>query len=227
MKFRFTELIERLVSTPMDETVDIHRLYSFLSAKSVELERQLQLRRIDPSDELLSDLRRVGQLMPGKAIPYNWTPLLSKTREETESTEDARGWLGRSRAGKVFSSGVLVVGAGQHLDRLEQHGTQRERAWARENIEVLLRQVEVRRKRWLLRTRPESKADGLWLEWHDVAVLFSRFARRNGDLRILNASFKLNDWAFPIHQGKVAPYRLARYLLALAEQEAAAGELLR
>jgi len=57
-----------------------------------------------------------------------------------------------------------------------------------------------------------------------VAVLFARAARRRGDLRFLNAAFKLNDWAYPVHRRIRPGPRLARYLLSLAEQETAVSE---
>ena len=59
-----------------------------------------------------------------------------------------------------------------------------------------------------------------------MAILFSREARRSGDLRMLNAALKLNDWAFPTHRRLPPSPRLARFLLSLAEQERAVRELL-
>jgi hypothetical protein len=38
---------------------------------------------------------------------------------------------------------------------------------------------------------------------------------------LLNPALKLNDWAYPVHRRMRPGQRLARFLLALAEQETA------
>ena len=72
-----------------------------------------------------------------------------------------------------------------------------------------------------------AKAIRKWLEKHDTAIALARFSRKNREYRVLNTTFKLNDWAFPEYKHKVTNTRLLRYLNALIEQERTAWELMK
>ena len=94
-----------------------------------------------------------------------------------------------------------------------------------DNLERLLRHVEVKRKEALIARQDTPDSDTLWLERHAVALLFCHQAIRSHDLRFLNAALKLNDWAFPYYQRPVSELRLAGYVQALTAQEQATQEL--
>lgn len=139
------------------------------------------------------------------------------TRSQEAISTPARG----SGAGLLPLTGKIVTGRGV------APGTGDSLLWHFENgalldaeLETLLRHVEVKRRQ-CLQLDPPGAVEDFWLERHAVAILFCRAARAHGDWRLLNAALKLNDWAFPAQRRLPAGDRLARYLLALAEQETA------
>ncbi len=95
-----------------------------------------------------------------------------------------------------------------------------------ETLENLLRQVEVKRERSLRKFTREISTDQQKLERCDVSILFSRVARRRRDLRFLNAALKLNEWNMHEFKDAANDVCTARLLIALAEQEISAKELL-
>ena len=122
--------------------------------------------------------------------------------------------------------GKLVPGSGRMLDWLAEHGDTAAKALVNDNLERLLRHVEVKRKDALVAQQDKLDVDALWLERHAVAVLFCHQAIRSHDLRFLNAALKLNDWEFPYYQKPVSGQRLTSYVQALTVQEQAVQELL-
>ena len=80
------------------------------------------------------------------------------------------------------------------------------KAVVQDNLERLLRHVEVKRKEALVAKQDTPDSDTLWLERHAVALLFCHQASRSHDLRFLNAAMKLNDWAFPYYQRRSPSY---------------------
>jgi len=153
-------------------------------------------------------------------------PLQPEAETVVIDTEAAHTWLSNLPDGKVLANGKLVPGSGCMLDWLAGHGDEAAKALVDDNLERLLRHVEVKRKEALVVQQDTFDIDTLWLERHAVAVLFCHQARRNHDLRFLNAALKLNDWAFPLYQKPVSELRLASYLRALTEQEQVGQELL-
>ena len=119
-----------------------------------------------------------------------------------------------------FARGVLRPGCGRYLDFISSAGTQ-----ADPLMEKILRHVEVKRQKALGRFATDLSIEAQWLERCDVSILFSRFARRRHDLRFLNTVFKMNEWYLKETHG-VSETVQARFLLALAEQEFSAQELL-
>ncbi len=119
-----------------------------------------------------------------------------------------------------FVRGALRLGCGRYLDALSSTGEE-----ADASVESLLRHVEVKRQRALRKFTRELADEAQWLERCDVSILFSRFARRRHDLRFLNAAFKMNEWYLKEIRGASGVVQ-ARQLVALAEQELSAQELL-
>lgn len=145
--------------------------------------------------------------------------------------DDPAAWRAALRSGKALEQGVFARGAGAMLDALDEAGSEADRAFAGEWIVRLARHVELQREACLTRATPACVDDDLAIERHAVATLFARAARRRGDLRLLNAALKLNDWAWPAYaRGGFDRFHAARvlaYLRALAEQEALMVEVLR
>jgi hypothetical protein len=137
----------------------------------------------------------------------------------------AAGWLEGLPEKRVVSRTGIVSGAGSNLLSILLRGDERFYASLQENLERLLRQVEVRRQDAL--TVAGAGPEAQWIEKHDIAILFLEAARQFEDVRYFNAVLKLNDWAFKAHRAPRARPRTTRYIYALAEQEAAIGELVK
>lgn len=103
---------------------------------------------------------------------------------------------------------------------LDGHGTRVQKEKVCEIMELLLRQVEVRRKKsFFLNDMKQNDMDQIWQQRHETSILFCEFAARHDDLRYLNASFKMNDWAFHHYRRSGKHRSWSMFLLALDIQE--------
>jgi folate-dependent phosphoribosylglycinamide formyltransferase PurN len=124
---------------------------------------------------------------------------------------------------KLIEARRLAPGGGRWLEQLAREG--REVAPRRAATEMLLRHVEVERTQSLQLASVPPSSVAAWIERHAVATHFARQARRDGDVRLLNAALKLNDWAYPRHRRGAESELEGWYALALAEQELAFRQL--
>ena len=127
---------------------------------------------------------------------------------------------------EVLQRGVLRRGSGGALEAAARKGSADDGQWVSLNADRLLRHVETRRKQCLRRIDPPSGREDDEIERLNIAIFFSRHARRTSDVRLLNAALKMNDWVNVKHLCKYDPKVGARHLLSLAEQEMACRELL-
>jgi hypothetical protein len=149
----------------------------------------------------------------------------ASSKKENDTRMDA-GWLAQFKDKKVYSRGVLLPGSGRYLDLLDETARGAERKLAADCMEKILRHVEVKREKSLRKFTEEIGDRQAWLERLDISLLFSRTARRHHDLRFLNASLKMNEWYLHELRNSTQAEIKLRLLLALAEQEKSAGELL-
>jgi len=168
----------------------------------------------DLAQEIRQDLRLLERLMADLGWQTYGTPAAPETNPPSAAEfEDMN-------VENCFARGVLRPGCGRYLDALSRSGTQADAI-----LESLLRHVEVRRQNAVGKFSQELPEETQWLERCDISILFSRFARRRRDLRFLNTAFKMNAWYLKETRGMSDAVQ-ARLLLALAEQERSAGELL-
>jgi len=154
----------------------------------------------------------------------------SRFESATDLLHDARDWAERLPDSKVVIRGAIMPGTGRYLDALSADALDSSE-FVKGAFESLLRHVEIRRRRSLNLDQHDTGYDisghvDRWIERHCVAVALSRYATRTGDVRFLNASLKLNDWAFPSHRKIAVSPRLVHFLRSIAEQERAARTLL-
>jgi hypothetical protein len=142
----------------------------------------------------------------------------------TADIENAVKWMEDLPYGIVISKGIIVPGAGRNLDILDFQSNREE--FVRMESEKLLRHVESRRKRSLDQFTVDLDAWQILGEKIGISVFFSRHALRCGDLRFINAAFKLNEWLMDSHRRFRKNILRALFLVALAEQETCAAELL-
>lgn len=150
--------------------------------------------------------------------------LLADREADRGAADDPMLAAGEPLAGGCLRRKQLEMGAGRRLERLAVENAAD--ALLADETESLLRHVEIARRSSLEVSGQPRHSATAWIERHAVAIYFARQARRVGDLRLLNAALKLNDWAFARHRRRAEGEPLAWYLLALAEQELAVDRLL-
>jgi hypothetical protein len=209
----------------LDESVPADHLRGFLTTSLAAAESKLAAGPFSLPPPARRELAQARAL----ASRLGLLPEIEATHVPDESTTppvpDAEAWLAALPDGKVVGRRGLVAGAGEALRSLLEKQGSPARASLTSALEALLRHVETRRRDGLCLSSP-PKGTEPWMEWLAVAVLFSCASRQQRDLRLLNAAFKLNDWAYPEHRRLPLGPRLARYLLSVAEAEAAAAERL-
>jgi hypothetical protein len=189
-----------------------------ISAQDVRATVEEGYHRLACKDDLAQDARLDLGLLENLMGELGWQMYGAPTSFETTLPSTAE--FEEMSVESCFAHGVLQPGCGRYLDALSSSGTQADAL-----IEGLLRHVEVKRQNALRKFSPILSTQAGWLERCDISILFSRFARRRGDLRFLNAALKMNEWYLKESHGASETVQ-ARLLLALAEQELSAQELL-
>jgi hypothetical protein len=177
-------------------------------------------------EDLYSNLERVGALLAKLGwIEMGNQKILDEIKLISSHIDAAERWLEKLYGSHVVSQGVVMVGAGENLDILDSHNTRED--FVRSEADRLLRHVENRRRKSLGQFSESLDQQENFKEKTEIAVFFNRYAQRHNDLRFLNAAFKLNEWLM-IDYRKVQDSQLrTAFLLALAEQEISAQELLK
>lgn len=137
---------------------------------------------------------------------------------------DAISWMEKLDGDHVITRGIMVAGAGVNLDILDAFDSEMD--WVHIQAQRLLQHVESRRSKSLTSYTTEINDQQIFAEKSAVSVFFSRYARRHGDLRFINTAFKLNEWLMTDYRRIQGLDHQVRFLLALAEQENSAKELL-
>ncbi len=127
--------------------------------------------------------------------------------------------------GKRLIKNGLKMNTGLILDWYLQNGTNDEQILVKQIAEQLLRSVEIKRKS-SLKPDPPVSAMETWREKQSIAIFFSHMAVKQKDLRFLNATLKINDWAFPFYRDRMILPRSAVFAYSLQEQENALQRLL-
>jgi len=157
-----------------------------------------------------------------------WVSSISQPAETQQySSEDyklAETWFEGLYGAPVINKGVLVAGAGKHLDILDEKEAQIK--FVRQQAEYLLRHIESRRRKSMQRFAEPLNGQAMLEEKIAMAIFFSCYARRHEDLRFLNAAFKLNEWLASDYKKMKGTALRLYFLKALAEQEISAKELL-
>jgi hypothetical protein len=139
--------------------------------------------------------------------------------------EQSKEWFSQRGSHEIVMKGAVDRSTASHLLSLLKHTQGTDGSDLIAAVEVLLRNIELRRKRCLQLRNSGSPTDR-WFELHDTAILIARAAVRFNDLRYLNAGLKLTDWALPVHRRSVPADLLTRYILAVSEVHLALEKLL-
>jgi hypothetical protein len=176
------------------------------------------------SAQMQSDISVVEALVRDFSLLNGFSPSKEWHCDAAAADFDSRTWLASLPCRRVLIQGWLQPSSGVMLDHLMTTGADAEFVDA--SLGALLRHVEIKRESALETDGVVRNSEPCWIERHGVAILFSRYARRTGDIRFLNGALKLNDWAYGSHRRFRASVRYCRFLLSVAEQEATMKALL-
>lgn len=223
MKTLIAKPLVAIASWWLDDTIEVEKLHTWMREAAASLSTQAGL-----GDRASHDLALANEKVKANDAIASW-PKCDATPGNAQfntTLEDAIGWYLACNGEPAIVKGVLAMGSGAHLDLLTQHRDEQavdEFVWR--SMDRILRHVEVKRRDCLTKLSPAGSAEQATLERLDIAILFSRVAVRDNDIRFLNAAMKINDWSFKAC-GRASVSVRARYLLSLAEQESAAKEML-
>jgi hypothetical protein len=191
----------------LDDSQPVERLHGFLQAS---------LEQVDLSNTAKVEAAYACHLASERGI-IRKSVEVPASHPDLPSRTEFEHWHQSLNDGRVIDRSGMAPGTGRMLlsilDDPGQH-----MAFLHTELERLLRHVEIKRQA-ALELAGEYDTETQWLERHAVAILFSRTARHQDDLRYLNTALKLNDWAFPSHRRLRSGAQLERYLWSLVEQE--------
>jgi hypothetical protein len=119
----------------------------------------------------------------------------------------------------VFSKGIMNAGGARFLETLYLEKDSGKHPFFQDQMEKLLRHIEVRKSGALTKFEPKLSEVERWNERLSVSIFFSRYARMEKDLRFINCALKMNDWYFPHYNSARGDPTKIKYILSLTEQE--------
>lgn len=140
------------------------------------------------------------------------------------STEEMKAWMSDLDGERIIHKGIVTAGSASMLWKMLLF-EQRNDAFLEQNLEVILRHVEVKRDHALLRYTGALDSAQLWQERCGFALVFSRYAIIRQDWRFLNAALKLNEWLWKEFNSPFTKREVLPLLASLVEQEYAFQEL--
>jgi hypothetical protein len=227
VKELFFKNIFNLVSRYLTDTILVPDLHRFMLNQVLTIYDQVNLNGIDSLPITVQNdfinILKIGKDLDSFKSDINWDYYIDKIR--IKSNVIPKNSSINFKMENLLKKGVLNKGAGQYLITLLE--TQKEsEQFLSENIERIMRHIEIKRNKSLDKFDTELSIQEKWLEKHNMAIAFAIYSRRFKDYRVLNTTFKLNEWAYSHYQKKTDGVRLSRYLCALFEQEKSVEEIL-
>ncbi len=222
MIHRFAGWLLEAAARMLEDSIPEERLRSFLISDVGRLLDQAGGQADEAWPTWADDLRMVERLLSEAGLwqAREGLPEVAGSWPRQERM-DLECWLEGMRNAPLIEAGCVPRGTAAALARLlgGEGPPDARKAMQERWLPALLRHVELKRRE-ALRLRPGGTPLETWMERDETAILFVRAAKTWGDLRYLNAAMKLNDWGYAVHRRAVPVQLRARYLLALAEQEA-------
>ena len=176
------------------------------------------------SDEDAALLFHAMEMLPhiGIEIQTGGQPQAGKV--SLPSNVKIQAWVDHLEGERILHKGIAAAGSAYMLWKMLL-SEQRNDAFLEQNLEVILRHVEVKRKHALLRYSGELTCAQIWRERCGYALVFSRYAMIRQDWRFLNAALKLNEWLWKEFHSPFSTRAVLPLLASLVEQEYAFQEL--
>ncbi|MGD8634353.1 MAG: hypothetical protein PVF85_12325 [Anaerolineales bacterium] len=219
MNRNWLDPLVRFVESWFDDSVSVEAYQRFLRRSALRLGRASG-KPADPAawaaevSLALDNLRTTSLRIDALAFPQVDPSFKLPARDRA-----LQWWEQQSADSLIVKGTVERCSAANLLTLLKQDGAP-EISEIEPFIDVLLRHVELRRKK-CLRLRGAYSLSERWFEIHDTAILLARWAGRSCDRRFINAAMKLNDWGLAVHRRSVPADLLARYMLSISEVQLA------
>lgn len=223
---QFIEKAIRWVENKTDKTMSPEMIKKYVIDRYMYLSYQFTHGRDAENEDALRDLHHLHEKMIGLGwikAPQNPFKVVRKTIPI--SLEELSQWKAELKDDRVIHSGVAMIGTGKYLDHLANLEEGAPSDFIQQNLESLLRHVEIQRGRALQYFNRRLKEEKRWRERLDIVLLLIRSSLRLKDLRYLNAALKCTEDYYAYFKFKLPGPLLIRYLIALTEQESALKEL--
>jgi len=169
----------------------------------------------DPDDDLLF---HTMELLPCIGVKVHFLKRSKSDKIAPSSIEKMKTWTEKLEGGRIIHKGVLVAGSASMLWSLLQ-SQMTDDLFLQQNMELILRHVEVKRQHALSRYTTALTSTQIWEERCGYALLFSHYACIRKDWRFLNASLKLNEWLWKEFHSPFTSRPVLPLLASLVEQE--------
>jgi hypothetical protein len=166
---------------------------------------------------------RIQRLLPSWGVEFS-LPDQPDKKNVTSTVLEGENWRTALPDGRVINKGVLVYPCAGNLLAILESGKGKN-VFLDENMELLLRHVEVKREGALAHFSRSVSKEERWQERCRFVVLFCRYAQRKDDWRFLNAALKLSGWLWEEYRRPFSTLDALDLLMALVEQEAALQEM--
>ena len=205
----------------VDDSVAEEDLHAFVRERLHELAERIHAGNIDPDNQDVQDILNATERL--RRLGYSWPAQFDQASiSHTPPAEELLAPITADSPPAVHR-GWITSGAGDRL-LADLRRDEPMPVWQMEQMEALLRHIEVRRRAGL-RFQPSMTEHEHWTEIQKLSLLFTRHAKQQQDYRFLNTALKLNDWSYKYFRTSRLTPRVLDYLQAVLEAEATLIEM--
>jgi hypothetical protein len=214
----FQKLLLSISNSLSENYLQPRKINIFIQKESSALFRQIEEKSMEVfSDADKEKIFRICRRLPKLEFVLP-VPDLQDSFPASISPEELTGWREKLEDGYVIHKSILKFQSAEMLfGMLESPST--ESVFLAENMERLLRHVEVKREKALCQYSEPLSITKSWEERCTFVVLFCCYANQKKDWRFLNAALKLTGWLWKDFHRPFSNFSTLALLNALIEQE--------
>ena len=176
MKKFFFKTILNIGSKFIEDSIPTERIHQYINDHITHLLGRLEKedKALIPNDELNSILNiknicERSNFLKEKPV---W-PNLPRRTEATPKME-FDNWFKSLKENKVILKGHISTHSGKFLNYILSSNKEQYKNFIKDNIEALMRHIEIKRKDSLHMFDQDLNKESLWIERHEIAILFAR-----------------------------------------------------
>lgn len=218
---RFLVWVLSIAKRWVDDSVAEEELRAFVCDRLHLLVKSVYAGKISQDEPVVQGIFKAAERL--RVLRISWLPQFDQLSISHDPHFEALSASTDENCPPVVHQGIIAAGAADHL-LAELKSDEPVPAWQMEQMEALLRHIEIRRQAGL-RFQPSLSEDERWIEIQKTSLLFTRYAQQQQDYRFLNTALKLNDWTYKYYRNTPLTPRLLHYLQAVLEAEATLLEM--